>query len=510
MLHDELFVAADGLCTVDETKGTGLPSRHALEHPDDVLVVDETGNNTNQKGDGPIGGEKSVVPTDGTCNGLNGSTADHHFTTLVFQTATGKPVLCCAIMKSDDCPANMKLNWKTGVDVLAAGEDGIVEDSKNVSDAEVPRAAGRPCGGGPVCSFRGKRIPPIVACTKNASVTSETLVECLRHLDSCCLFTRGNGRMPFLSLDGHCSRFGLPFLQYIHGEGHKWKVCIGVPCATHWWQVADASQVNGAYKMAATRAKRAMFRAKRGKPLEKTDIIPTVNHSWEASFGNVAQARKAILERGWNPLNYALMTNQKLMSQFKSREQAKKPPGTVEMSSATSAANSTSSATAFTLSGPTTTGFLDDIVRSQLKDEGKREQIRKKRQHEEATTATLSRIKALTGKPKKLTSGRLMNEGNLHLSEDLLEEVAAQCEKKEEDKRKKQQQTEQREIQKEEALKEAIGMHCRGDNLLKKHLKSLLEHVRRSSDAKKLPNTRPELLELWEERKCRLPSFTEV
>ena len=42
--------------------------------PDDVIFMDETGDNTNQKKEAGIGNEKMIVPTDDTCNGKSGST----------------------------------------------------------------------------------------------------------------------------------------------------------------------------------------------------------------------------------------------------------------------------------------------------------------------------------------------------------------------------------------------------------------------------------------------------
>ena len=140
----------------------------------------------------------------------------------------------------------MPLNWVLGIDVTAA--DDILEAAE---DDEIISKASNVCRGGPVCHFRGKRISAFVSCSPNASITSDILADCLAHIDSFNVFRREHGEVPFLLLDGHHSRFELPFLQYIHGN-NKWTVCIGVPYATHWWQVADSSEVNGAYKMETT------------------------------------------------------------------------------------------------------------------------------------------------------------------------------------------------------------------------------------------------------------------
>jgi hypothetical protein len=38
-----------------------------------------------------------------------------------------------------------------------------------------------------------------------------------------------------------------------------------------------------------------------------TDIIPIVNYAWHGSFDNVVTNKKAILDRGWFPLNRMLL-----------------------------------------------------------------------------------------------------------------------------------------------------------------------------------------------------------
>ena len=99
-LNDPILYDSDGMITEDADAAVGLPSKYIIHSPDNILMVDETGSNTNQKSDGRIGGELMIVPTDGSCNGINGSVADAHFPTLVFQTASGDSVCCCVIFKS--------------------------------------------------------------------------------------------------------------------------------------------------------------------------------------------------------------------------------------------------------------------------------------------------------------------------------------------------------------------------------------------------------------------------
>ena len=111
---------------------------------------------------------------------------------------------------------------------------------------------------GPSCNIHGKNVLCFVCSTENGSITSELLGNMLRHIDNCCVFDRTGGVLPFLLLDGHGSRFELPFLEYINGvgeEGHKWRVCIGISYGTSFWQVGDSAKQNGSFKMAMVRAK---------------------------------------------------------------------------------------------------------------------------------------------------------------------------------------------------------------------------------------------------------------
>ena len=48
--------------------------------------------------------------------------------------------------------------------------------------------------------------------------------------------------------------------------------------------------------------------------LVATDIIPMVNYAWSQSFVRVEKNLKAITDRGWNPLNYALLTDKQIQA----------------------------------------------------------------------------------------------------------------------------------------------------------------------------------------------------
>jgi len=137
-------------------------------------------------------------------------------------------------------------------------------------------------------------------------------------MDSLNLFPRTEGGpLPFLLLDGHGSRFQLPFLRYVNADEHKWKVCIGVPNGTAHWQVGDSDEQNGSWKMATTRDKRHLSRFKiaMGMPvnIKTTDVIPVCNNAWPNSFGRVESNKRAIAKRGWGPLNRGLLKHPEVL-----------------------------------------------------------------------------------------------------------------------------------------------------------------------------------------------------
>ena len=48
--------------------------------------------------------------------------------------------------------------------------------------------------------------------------------------------------------------------------------------------------------------------------LVATDIIPMINYAWSQSFVRVEKNLKAIRDRGWNPLNYALLADKQIQA----------------------------------------------------------------------------------------------------------------------------------------------------------------------------------------------------
>jgi hypothetical protein len=312
-LEEETMFDQEGNIVDNPSKMYGRPSKYCMIKPERCLFVDETGCNTNQKTDGNIGGEKFVVSVEQTENGRNGVVTDLNFTVLPFISGTGEAVMCAVILKSNKKVSELPIKWRRGIDVT------VNPSNKETSIEFMEESLSETCSmrGGPRCTYNGRDIPCFVCASPKSSITTELLVQMLKFIYDSGLFPRnGPNHTPFLLLDGHQARTKLEFLEYFGEEGHKWKCCIGVPYATHIWQPADSIQLNGAFKIALTKAKLLYLDSKPEniKAFKPTDVIPLINMAWEQSFGRTESAKKAILERGWLVLNYVLLDDKRLIN----------------------------------------------------------------------------------------------------------------------------------------------------------------------------------------------------
>ena len=117
--------------------------------------------------------------------------------------------------------------YQTDLD-LSAEFIGDLDDSDFF---EQNSGKGKAFTGGPSCHFRGKDIPYLCRWTENVSINTRIIRDILVTIDALEIYDRTIAT-PCVLLDGHCSRFGLPFLQYISDPNHEWCVVIGVPYGT--------------------------------------------------------------------------------------------------------------------------------------------------------------------------------------------------------------------------------------------------------------------------------------
>jgi hypothetical protein len=104
----------------------------------------------------------------------------------------------------------------------------------------------------------------MVICTSpNASIKSELLVDMLAKIDDAGVFPRSDDEgIPLLLIDRHHSRTQLSFLNYINFPLQKWKVCIGVPYATHMGEPHNSSKLNATLKTKLYKEKKTYLREK--------------------------------------------------------------------------------------------------------------------------------------------------------------------------------------------------------------------------------------------------------
>ena len=135
--------------------------------------------------------------------------------------------------------------------MVELGIDPFAEDIGEITDVDCimkNKRPGKRFPGGTACYHNGQAIPCFYAWSEKGSMTTEILTSILETLDYLEIFGRSTSINPYLMLDGHDSRMGLPFLCYVNDPTYLWITCIGVPYGTSLWQVGDDVEQNGTYK----------------------------------------------------------------------------------------------------------------------------------------------------------------------------------------------------------------------------------------------------------------------
>jgi len=294
-----------GLRVDNEEESSGLKVKIKLTHPEWLLFGDEVGNEMNQKDDKNVEGRKYLVKKNSLPK-LTGSNVDARFTAIGLTAASGDPVMCVIIFAAEE----LTFSQQMGHDIRIP-----FDDNKSVKENS---GKGKTFPGSPKCYFRGKEVEAFVTCTPKGSVTSDILKQVFERLDNMGMYERVDGRVPMALFDAHDLRLQVPFLQYINDKNHIWKFCIGLPNGTHKWQVGDSKQQNGRWKIEWYKEKDDLVSYKRnnglGCNLDKSDIMPIVSRIWDKSFANKEGNKKAIRERGWNPLSYNLLKDPEILA----------------------------------------------------------------------------------------------------------------------------------------------------------------------------------------------------
>ncbi len=173
-----VWVSKEGMVVETKEEAWGRQTKYLLTRPDYVVFVDEVGDNPSQKNDGNIGGTKYVV--EGSNQALmTSSYKDHHFTALGFTLADGRPLLCVIIIAGAEVDANVRMGLQSWCEVEGDLMENL-EGNANGINKFFPF--------GPTCTVNGKNLPCYVTSSENGSITSEILVNVLKHIDSFNLF----------------------------------------------------------------------------------------------------------------------------------------------------------------------------------------------------------------------------------------------------------------------------------------------------------------------------------
>lgn len=292
----------------------------------------------------------------------------------------------------------------------------------------------------------------------------------LKYLDDIGVYDRAVAH-PFLLLDGHHSRMMLPYLKYICDPGHKWYSCFGVPYATHVWQVADASSLNGTYKIELAKAKRKYVEHRNVPKFEPTDIVPLVNMAFEKSFGNQKNAMKAIADRGWNPLNYNILATYQEFQKKNTVDLTIEPTTTSSVTFALPKININQGIGSY---------YLDRLIEEEKKSEGRKRKFEEIKQEQKTKEMKIEHVKKLT----KVSSATLAANNHYTLDETILELVVQKHEQEEAAQKAVEMRKKAAEQKKEEFLRKALGkFYDAPSTLTVPDLKALVTAATQSTDS---------------------------
>ena len=164
-----------------------------------------------------------------------------HFTVLPISDLTGALRFVAIIFSQEKLTPALGL----GVDVFVEWDD------TNFANNFGP---GKRHPGLSLYNADGSKVPVYFDATPNASMTSEVLKNIFQKMDDLGIDERGfdeddNPFCPAYLIEGHISRMGEDFLQYVNDAATRWEGNLGAPYGTDIWQYHDDTRMNGSFKM---------------------------------------------------------------------------------------------------------------------------------------------------------------------------------------------------------------------------------------------------------------------
>ena len=179
------------------------------------ITMDEVSCNLTQERDGSNGGEKYLCGTqEDPYQSL--STKNRHFTCLGLTTLSGEGVMYVVIVqgKKRDILTETGIDWN----MLCNGDDELFDMDKSDIFRFFQSNYGKHklYPGGPSCTFYGIEIPAFITFTEHGGIDGRILTEIFEQLDALAFYNddRSNGRISFVLLDDHQSKFDLQFVRF--------------------------------------------------------------------------------------------------------------------------------------------------------------------------------------------------------------------------------------------------------------------------------------------------------
>ena len=328
MVVPSYFNKLGEMCDKDDVDAFGDIVDLAFRRPDLIFVADECGTNTNMSRDKMSSNNKRV--TKKGCNvKIPLCSSDVHFTTLGITTLTGIPVFAVLIIAKSSQLSYGEIfgfdpntKWIGDVDVFIQLKNGVpmVDLILDSTILEQNTGVGKVFPGGPICHFKGVDIPTLVCRSDSGGITPTILVGILYHYDKYVPRVAGDP-CPACILDRHGSCLSPEVGDYIQNrdgynnidllEDHAWHLYLGLRNGAAYWQVGNSLYQNGRYKNLGRKIKETI-RDKQQRNFEPikiglTNIVLILAKAWSDCYGDIHGNVKAILERGWGPLNRGVL-----------------------------------------------------------------------------------------------------------------------------------------------------------------------------------------------------------
>jgi hypothetical protein len=203
------------------------------------------------------------------------------------------------------------------------------------------------------------------------------------------------------------------------------------------------------------------------KTFVSTDVVPIVNHAWPNTLGNRVFAKKAIAERGWGPLNYILLDDDRLMTYNGKKEITINNVRNVDIST-------------INRNGEIFNHTLDLLIDERDKSIGRKRKHEEQKKLHSSKKEKIETISTMMG----ISSGKLAVENIFCLTNEDLLLKAKQIDND------KQKQTRERAVRAENSkqkekmkFKNAAINFFSNKNLLRNDLYVLLKHLQQDGDS---------------------------